>query len=87
LDIRFEVDASGGKIDIYEIRVEGARYCDAETIGAIEMGSVSEDGGGVYSFDISDTPWEQFSVDVLCTWDSPPAGQEVEAGDTVWFQP
>jgi hypothetical protein len=87
LDIQFSVDASGGKIDIFEVRVEGAVYCDGETIGAITLGAISEGAAGTYTFDMNDAPWEQFQADILCSWDSPPAGQELEISDSVWYRP
>jgi hypothetical protein len=87
LDISFSVDASGGKIDIFEVRVEGAVYCDGETIGAITLNPITEGAAGTYTFDMLDAPWEQFQVDILCSWDSPPPGQELEIGESVWYQP
>jgi hypothetical protein len=87
LDIQFSVDAVGGKIDIFEVRVEGAAYCDGETIGAIAMDPIIEGVAGTYTFDLRDDTWDQFQVDILCSWDSPPPGQELEISDSVWYQP
>jgi hypothetical protein len=56
-------------------------------IGAIELGPIGEVGVGTYSFTARDIPVTQMSADILCSWDTPPSGGEVEAMDTVIYVP
>jgi hypothetical protein len=88
LGVRIEM-ASGNSspVSLYEVRVSGALYCDGDAIGAVQLDTMTDNGDGTYTFDARDVPVEQLTADILCSWDSPPSGQEVETTDTVWYQP
>ena len=71
--IRFNVDtrAEGNKIDIDDILVAGAVYCDGA--GTVTLGDISESGGGTYAFTVTDDDDSRVDADIQCSWDLSPA--------------
>ncbi len=73
LRIRFDVDTrpAGNKIDIDDILVAGAVYCDGA--GTVTLGAISESGGGTYAFTVADVGGGRVDADIQCSWDPSPA--------------
>ncbi len=85
LQIRFTLQSSDTSRSIYidDIVLDGAVLCDGT--GSASAGTVSDDGGGSYSLDLSDTAGTPMWVELSCSWDSPPA--PVTGSDGTRFVP
>jgi hypothetical protein len=84
LGIQLVVDSNNGKIDIYRVTITGAQFCQA-TPAVIAVGSPpTDDGGGSYSFDVTDAHGEQLTAAIRCELDPVPA---VNASASIRFQP
>ena len=84
LGLRFSLDSSSEELVIDHILLRGARNCAA---GAdLTLGPMSDNGDGSYSFNAVDALGDQLDADILCSWDSPPAGSEVEGGQVVGYR-
>ncbi|MFH1437969.1 MAG: hypothetical protein ABIJ56_19835 [Pseudomonadota bacterium] len=72
LAIRFSVSTtdSGNQIDIDNISLSGSVTCDYSA--SVGIGDISDDGGGSYSFTVTDTGGTPIVAAVVCSWDSPP---------------
>jgi hypothetical protein len=51
------------------------------------LGSITETGMGDYSITAQDAAGTRMTSDIMCSWDTPPAGREVEGNDTVGYLP
>ncbi len=76
LGIRFDMSTSGDKIDVDHITVSGAQFCDGA--GTIEFGAFTESSAGVYDFTARDVPGTPLDAHIVCSWDTPPPGEEVD---------
>ena len=71
--LRFTVEtAAGHQINLDDISLSGAVYCNAG--GIVSIGAVSDNGGGFYSFSVSDTFGKQLSTRISCIWDGSDRG-------------
>jgi hypothetical protein len=54
-------------------------------VGLLDIGPLADNGDGTYAFDATDVAGTPMTADIRCSWDSPPAGREVAATETVTF--
>jgi hypothetical protein len=85
LIIAFNVTSPTDIVAIDNITLRGAQYCDGAS--AITLGAYTDNSDGTYTFTAQNTLGDQLNADILCSWDTPPTGEEVEAIEAVWFQP
>jgi hypothetical protein len=85
LTISFMLDSTTDILAIDNITLRGAQYCDGAS--AVTLGAYTDNSDGTYTFTAQNTLGDQLSADILCSWDTPPTGEEVEATESVWFQP
>jgi hypothetical protein len=85
LKIRLVMNSAIDVIAVDDIILRGAQFCDGT--GTVTLGAYTDNSDGTYTFTALDVPGDQLNADILCSWDTPPTGQEVEAVDSVWYQP
>jgi len=85
LTISFMLDSTTDIIAIDNITLRGDQFCDGT--GTITLGAYTDNSDGTYTFTALDVPGDQLNADILCSWDTPPTGEEVEATESVWYQP
>ncbi|MBW1808591.1 MAG: DUF2341 domain-containing protein [Deltaproteobacteria bacterium] len=86
LKISFTVAGdSNSQVVIDDISLSGAQHCD---IGAdqILLGPFTDHSDGSYDFNAQNIIDLPMPTDFICSWDSPPAGEEVEDVDSVWYR-
>ncbi|MFH1435407.1 MAG: hypothetical protein ABIJ56_06795 [Pseudomonadota bacterium] len=71
--LRFYLDSNRtyafGQYILDDILLTGARYCAGE--GFVQLGAVSDTGGGFYDFTVTNLPGTRMSPDIFCTWGAP----------------
>jgi len=83
LGIRVAVD-SDGAMGLFGVTISAAQFCDA-TAAVVAVGSpLTDDGGGSYSFDVTDAHGEQLTATVRCELNTQTS---VNATDSIRFQP
>ena len=85
LGIRFVINSITDTVALDNVKLQGAQYCDGAS--AVTLGAYTDNSDGTYTFTAQNTLGDQLSADILCSWDTPPTGEEVEATEAVWFQP
>jgi hypothetical protein len=85
LSIRFELHSgdSDERVFIDDVVVDGAVGCTGP--GTASTGTITDTGGGSYSFDLTDDAGTQLSARVTCTWGSEP--HTVSGSDSTLFRP
>ncbi|MCK5803092.1 MAG: hypothetical protein KAI66_09680, partial [Lentisphaeria bacterium] len=72
LGIRFTLTSNAWSDEIFldNVLLRGAIYCDGS--GAILLGAMSDETGGIYSFTATDLSGARLDGDINCYWDLPP---------------
>jgi len=70
MKIRFTLRSDNKKVDIDDIEVFGAVFCDAA--GRVVLGAIEEDTPGHYQFSVTNLTGDPLLVMVHCRWDDPP---------------
>ena len=65
-----------------DVVVDGAGRC--EGTGVVDVETISDDGAGSYSVDLTDAAGGPAPTWVTCSWDSPPAA--IEGSDVLTFE-
>ncbi|MBW2263696.1 MAG: hypothetical protein JRG91_17165 [Deltaproteobacteria bacterium] len=83
LQIRFQLSSNqpGEVVFIDDIVVDGAVYCDGT--GSVSTSTMTDTGGGGYSFDLSDDAGVPMGAYAVCSWDTPPT--PITGWDGTWF--
>ncbi len=76
---QLQLDGLDGQVGCLTCEVTGP------VAGQVQVGGISDDGNGAYGFGVQNVAAQPMTANVLCSWDSPPAGQEVEAAETLQF--
>ncbi len=84
LGLRFAMYSSQDPLYLDHITVRGAEICDAA--GVSELGAFGDNADGTYTFTARDTAGIPIDVDITCTWDDPPPGQEVSRSTALSFE-
>jgi hypothetical protein len=84
LGLQFDLFSGRDPIYVDQITVQGADVCDAA--GVVDLSALTDNTDGTYTFTAQDTAGTPVDVSVTCTWDNPPAGDEVEATEALTFQ-
>jgi hypothetical protein len=75
-------NSTGDRVFIDDVVVDGAVYCAGT--GSVTAGPISEVGGGLYSFPLTDVAGVPMGATAVCTWDTPP--DPVTGWDATWFR-
>ncbi len=83
LGIRIRVD-SDGAMGLFGVSISAARFCDAAPAVVAVESPLIDDGGGSYSFDVTDAQGEPLAAAIRCELDTQTT---VNASDSIRFQP
>jgi hypothetical protein len=84
LGIMFDLTSGRDPIYLDHITLRGAEACDAA--GIVDLSTLTDNSDGTYTFTAQDTAGTPVDVSITCTWDNPPAGDEVEGTESLSFQ-